>query len=435
MATVYLAHDLRHDRKVALKVLRPELAAVIGAERFLAEIKTTANLQHPHILPLFDSGEADGLVFYVMPFVEGEIAPRPAQPREAAPGRRRGPDRPRGGRRARLRPPPRRDPPRHQAGEHPAARRPGAGGRLRHRARGQQGRRHPDDRDRDVARHAALHEPRAGDGRAGDHAPRRDVYALGCVLYEMLTGEPPFTGPTAQAIVARVLTEEPRSLTLQRHTDPAARRGGGAHGAGEAAGRPVRDGGGVRRGAEPARRDAPRDDGRAPRSPARGDRAVARGALALGAVGVAVVALGARRRGAGSRPQSAPAARHAGSTSRFGDSVVLTTAVPGAGAVAGRLQRSSFKDDAPERPPLDQAAGRAARRADHRAPSGGQPRCSRPTASGWRSSPTGTSRRCRSPAGRGVTLADSVAGGFGGAAWLDDGTLVYVGPTLSELRG
>ena len=56
MATVYLAHDLKHDRKVAIKVLRPELAAVIGAERFLSEIKTTANLQHPHILPLFDSG-------------------------------------------------------------------------------------------------------------------------------------------------------------------------------------------------------------------------------------------------------------------------------------------------------------------------------------------------------------------------------------------
>ncbi|HTR19427.1 MAG TPA: protein kinase, partial [Gemmatimonadales bacterium] len=71
MATVYLAKDERHDRKVALKVLRPELAAVIGAERFLAEIKTTANLQHPHILPLFDSGEADGFLFYVMPYVQG----------------------------------------------------------------------------------------------------------------------------------------------------------------------------------------------------------------------------------------------------------------------------------------------------------------------------------------------------------------------------
>jgi serine/threonine-protein kinase len=72
MATVYLAQDLRHDRQVAIKVLRPELAAVIGAERFLAEIKTTANLQHPHILPLFDSGVVEGTVFYAMPFVEGE---------------------------------------------------------------------------------------------------------------------------------------------------------------------------------------------------------------------------------------------------------------------------------------------------------------------------------------------------------------------------
>ncbi|MDH5284945.1 MAG: serine/threonine protein kinase, partial [Gemmatimonadota bacterium] len=72
MATVYLADDLKHDRKVAIKVLRPELAAVIGAERFLSEIKTTANLQHPHILPLHDSGEADSFLFYVMPYVEGE---------------------------------------------------------------------------------------------------------------------------------------------------------------------------------------------------------------------------------------------------------------------------------------------------------------------------------------------------------------------------
>ena len=72
MATVYLADDLKHERKVALKVLKPELAAVVGAERFLAEIKTTANLTHPHILPLHDSGEADGFLFYVMPYLEGE---------------------------------------------------------------------------------------------------------------------------------------------------------------------------------------------------------------------------------------------------------------------------------------------------------------------------------------------------------------------------
>ncbi|MGH7512301.1 MAG: protein kinase domain-containing protein, partial [Gemmatimonadales bacterium] len=66
MATVYLAHDLKHDRKVALKVLKPELAAVLGADRFVQEIKTTANLQHPHILPLFDSGTAGGFLYYVM---------------------------------------------------------------------------------------------------------------------------------------------------------------------------------------------------------------------------------------------------------------------------------------------------------------------------------------------------------------------------------
>ena len=72
MATVYLAQDLKHHRQVAIKVLRPELAAVIGAERFLSEIRTTANLQHPHILALFDSGAADSFLFYVMPFIEGE---------------------------------------------------------------------------------------------------------------------------------------------------------------------------------------------------------------------------------------------------------------------------------------------------------------------------------------------------------------------------
>jgi serine/threonine-protein kinase len=72
MASVYLAEDVKHERNVALKILKPELAAVIGADRFLAEIKTTANLQHPHILPLFDSGEADGFLYYVMPYIEGE---------------------------------------------------------------------------------------------------------------------------------------------------------------------------------------------------------------------------------------------------------------------------------------------------------------------------------------------------------------------------
>ena len=72
MATVYLAEDLKHHRKVAIKVLHAELSAVLGPERFLKEIELTANLQHPHILPLFDSGNADGLLYYVMPYVDGE---------------------------------------------------------------------------------------------------------------------------------------------------------------------------------------------------------------------------------------------------------------------------------------------------------------------------------------------------------------------------
>src|SRR5512134_1558503 len=72
MATVYLAQDLKHNRRVALKVLRPELAAALGPERFVREVEIAAQLQHPHILPLFDSGEADGFLYYVMPFVEGE---------------------------------------------------------------------------------------------------------------------------------------------------------------------------------------------------------------------------------------------------------------------------------------------------------------------------------------------------------------------------
>ena len=119
MATVYLAQDLRHDRKVALKLLRPELAAVIGAERFLAEIKLTANLQHPHILPLFDSGEADGFLFYVMPFVEGESLRDRLNREKQLPVADAVRIADRGGLGARLCAPARRGPPRHQAREHP----------------------------------------------------------------------------------------------------------------------------------------------------------------------------------------------------------------------------------------------------------------------------------------------------------------------------
>jgi len=223
MATVYLAEDLKHRRKVAIKVLRPELAAVIGAERFLKEIETTASLQHPHILPLLDSGSAPdpsgAFLYYVMPFVEGETLRDRITREKQLPVAEA----------VRL------------ATEVASALDYAHRRNVIHR----------DIKPENILLHdgaalvadfgIALAASKAGSTRMTETGmslgtphymspeqamgereitARSDVYALGCVTYEMLTGEPPFTGATAQAVVARVLTEAPRALTAQRRTTP-----------------------------------------------------------------------------------------------------------------------------------------------------------------------------------------------------------------------
>jgi serine/threonine-protein kinase len=216
-ATVYLARDLRHRRQVAVKVLHPELSAVLGPERFLREIELTASLQHPHILQLFDSGAAGGLLYYVMPYVAGESL----RDRMLTEG-----------------PLPLDDALRIACEVAEALAYAHARGVVHRDIKPenillQQGHALVADFGIALAVEQAGGErmtrtgfslgtpqymaPEQASGQRGIDA-RADVYALGAVLYEMLAGEPPITGPTAQAILARVLTERPRPLATLRDT-------------------------------------------------------------------------------------------------------------------------------------------------------------------------------------------------------------------------
>ncbi len=214
MAAVYLAHDLRHDRPVALKVIRPDIAAGVGAERFLREVRLAARLQHPHILPVFDSGDADGLLWYAMPYVEGETL----RHRLVRDGRLSLDET------LRLA--------REVAEALDYAHRRGVIHRDVKPANILLSEGHALLADFGVARalargpadapaggpEAALTEIGMSVGTPAYMSPeqalgaedldgRTDVYALGCVVYEMLAGHPPFGGPTVQAVVARHISE------------------------------------------------------------------------------------------------------------------------------------------------------------------------------------------------------------------------------------
>jgi serine/threonine-protein kinase len=219
MATVYVAHDVKHDRDVAIKVLHPDLGAALGSERFLSEIKTTAKLQHPHILPLLDSGEADGLLYYVMPVVTGESL-RVRIEREG------------------------------QLSINEAiriAKETASALDYAHR----HGVIHRDIKPENILLHdgqaivgdfgIALAITAAGGSRMtqtglslgtpqymspeqamGERTvdARSDIYSLGAVIYEMLTGDAPFTGNSVQAIVSKIMTQRPTPISAVRDTVP-----------------------------------------------------------------------------------------------------------------------------------------------------------------------------------------------------------------------
>ncbi|MEO8635596.1 MAG: protein kinase [Gemmatimonadales bacterium] len=212
MATVYLAHDLRHEREVALKVLRPELGVAMGVDRFLAEIRTTAQLRHPHILPLFDSGHAAGLLYYVMPLVEGESLRDLLEREHRLPLDRalRIAEEVAGAldyahKRAVIH--------RDLKPENIMLAEGGAlladfGIALAARGPG-------DGRITETGLSLGTPQYMSPEQAAGERNldARSDVYSLAIVVYELLTGKPPFSGPSAQSVIAKHLIEAPPPLT------------------------------------------------------------------------------------------------------------------------------------------------------------------------------------------------------------------------------
>ena len=221
MATVYLAHDVKHNRNVAVKVLRPELTAILGGERFLKEIEVTANLQHPNILPLYDSGEADSFLYYVMPHVEGEsLRDRLNREKQMAVDEAVEIARAVAGALdfAHQRGVIHRDiKPENillQAGQALVA---DFGIALALSAAGRGGTRLTETGLSIGTPHYMSPEQASADRELDG---RTDLYSLGVVVYEMLVGQPPFIAPSAQAIVAKILTEEPSLVSKDRPSVP-----------------------------------------------------------------------------------------------------------------------------------------------------------------------------------------------------------------------
>jgi Tol biopolymer transport system component len=430
MATVFLAEDLRHHRRVAIKVLKPELAAVLGAERFVQEITTTASLQHPHILPLYDSGStavreggSTEFLYYVMPYVEGETL-REKLNRETQ-----------------------------LSIEEAVKIATEVADALDYAHR--QGVIHRDIKPENILLHdgrpmvadfgIALAVSAAAGGRMTetglslgtphymspeqataekDLSARSDVYSLGSVLYEMLTGNPPHVGASAQQIIMKIVTEEAAPVTTVRRSVPA----NVAAAVSKAVERlPADRFDSARAFADALVNPAFTTGGGAPAVLASRRRTAVIAVLAAVAVLSTALAAWGWIRGTGTGD------RHA--TWQYvllGDSLSMPQDYPPM-ALSPDGEMLVFKDDRQngllwlkQRSELDPIAIPGTERAQNPVFS--------PDGEWIAFVADGRLKKIRATGGASVTLADSVSNGFGGAAWLDDGTIVYTVSTQTELR-